>query len=166
MKHSSIKMYGYHNWANEKLLNHLVELPEEIYREEIKSVFPSIAETVSHIHIFDHVWFGAMQEKNTAEIGQIIESVSNNMKKASIKEVQQMFTTLSEQFHVFLEQQKDMEHIVVAEHPEWGSQEFLLSDMLHHVVNHGTYHRGNITAMLRQQGHKGISTDYIFYVIQ
>ncbi|MEY9869279.1 putative damage-inducible protein DinB [Peribacillus sp. B2I2] len=33
-----------------------------------------------------------------------------------------------------------------------------------HVVNHGTYHRGNITAMLRQMGYASISTDYGLYL--
>jgi uncharacterized damage-inducible protein DinB len=37
---------------------------------------------------------------------------------------------------------------------------------MQHVVNHGTYHRGNITAMLRQLGSKGISTDFIFYLYE
>ncbi|MFC0332820.1 DinB family protein [Paenibacillus sepulcri] len=29
------------------------------------------------------------------------------------------------------------------------------------LVNHGTYHRGNITAILRQLGHPGTPTDYV-----
>ena len=35
--------------------------------------------------------------------------------------------------------------------------------MLQHVVNHQTYHRGQITTMLRQLGAKAISTDMIFF---
>ncbi|MEC5258611.1 DinB family protein [Bacillus amyloliquefaciens] len=30
-------------------------------------------------------------------------------------------------------------------------------------MNHGTYHRGNISAMLHQMGYKGVPTDYIFF---
>ncbi|MEH7531611.1 DinB family protein, partial [Priestia megaterium] len=32
--------------------------------------------------------------------------------------------------------------------------------------NHGTYHRGNITAMLRQLGHPGVMTDYVLYLYE
>ncbi|WP_379865959.1 DinB family protein [Laceyella putida] len=39
-----------------------------------------------------------------------------------------------------------------------------LSELVQHVVNHGTYHRGNITAMLRQLDNKGTFTDFIFYL--
>lgn len=34
-----------------------------------------------------------------------------------------------------------------------------LAHSLQHVVNHGTYHRGQITTMLRQLGAKPVSTD-------
>jgi uncharacterized damage-inducible protein DinB len=36
--------------------------------------------------------------------------------------------------------------------------------MILHVVNHGTYHRGNITAMLRQMGYASVPTDYGIYL--
>ncbi|MEO7145364.1 MAG: DinB family protein, partial [Bryobacteraceae bacterium] len=35
--------------------------------------------------------------------------------------------------------------------------------IVHHVVNHGTYHRGQVAAMLRQSGHAPPSTDLLFY---
>ena len=36
-------------------------------------------------------------------------------------------------------------------------------DMLFTVVNHASYHRGQITSFLRQFGKKGIPLDYIYY---
>lgn len=36
-------------------------------------------------------------------------------------------------------------------------------DILFHVVNHSTYHRGQIAADFRQQGIEPPATDYIFY---
>lgn len=38
------------------------------------------------------------------------------------------------------------------------------AELVPHVVNHGTYHRGNITAMLRQMGYASTSTDYGLYL--
>ncbi len=46
----------------------------------------------------------------------------------------------------------------------WASlRETSLSEMILHVVNHGTYHRGNISAMLHQLGDSSVMTDYAFY---
>jgi uncharacterized damage-inducible protein DinB len=39
----------------------------------------------------------------------------------------------------------------------------LLAPILQHVVNHSTYHRGQIATMLRQLGTKAIPTDLIAY---
>ncbi len=39
-----------------------------------------------------------------------------------------------------------------------------LGDIIHHVVNHGTYHRGQIMEMIRMLGHATAPTDYIYYV--
>ncbi len=38
-----------------------------------------------------------------------------------------------------------------------------VSDILFHIVNHSTYHRGQIALLLRQQGLEPVPTDYIFY---
>lgn len=36
-------------------------------------------------------------------------------------------------------------------------------DILFHIINHSTYHRGQIAADFRQQGIEPLVTDYIFY---
>jgi uncharacterized damage-inducible protein DinB len=39
-----------------------------------------------------------------------------------------------------------------------------LGDLMRHVVNHGSYHRGQLVTMLRQLGKAPPSTDYILYL--
>jgi uncharacterized damage-inducible protein DinB len=38
-----------------------------------------------------------------------------------------------------------------------------VKEILFHVVNHSTYHRGQVMLQLRESGLEAISTDYIFY---
>jgi uncharacterized damage-inducible protein DinB len=38
-----------------------------------------------------------------------------------------------------------------------------VQEILFHIINHSTYHRGQIMAQLRESGLEAISTDYIFY---
>lgn len=91
------QLYDYHVWANERLFEHLEQLPKDVFHAEVTSVFPSVSQTF--------------------------------------------------------------------EHPKYGSLNTRFSEILQHVVNHGTYHRGNVTAMLRQQGYAGFPTDYLFYLL-
>ncbi|MGH8005203.1 MAG: DinB family protein, partial [Limisphaerales bacterium] len=41
--------------------------------------------------------------------------------------------------------------------------QYPLWQMLQHQVNHSTYHRGQITTMLRQLGAKPVATDFLVY---
>ena len=41
-----------------------------------------------------------------------------------------------------------------------------LWQLMRHMVNHSTYHRGQITTMLRQLGHEAVSTDLVVYYRQ
>lgn len=38
-----------------------------------------------------------------------------------------------------------------------------LEDILTHIVNHGTHHRAQISALLRSEGHTPPQTDYIYF---
>jgi uncharacterized damage-inducible protein DinB len=41
--------------------------------------------------------------------------------------------------------------------------ENLLEEIVYHIVNHGTYHRGQLSLQLSLEGIESFSTDYIFY---
>ena len=43
-------MYDYHAWAMRTLFDHIPSLPADTFIKEVKSSYPSIAKTVSHIH--------------------------------------------------------------------------------------------------------------------
>ncbi|PTM60047.1 DinB family protein [Desmospora activa] len=161
MRHRALQMYDYHTWANKQVLDHLKQLPPNLYHQEIKSVFPSIAHVIAHIYVVDTIWFAAMQEHTFQDIRAEADRLRETMPKKALEEAEGMFNQLSAQYQAFFEQQHDMEKIVTTAHPRYGTKHFRLADLVHHVVNHGTYHRGNISAMLHQLGHKGVATDYI-----
>jgi uncharacterized damage-inducible protein DinB len=46
----------------------------------------------------------------------------------------------------------------------WFQLQAPLRKVLDHVVTHGSYHRSQMTAMLRQLGHQGVSTDFIYFL--
>lgn len=56
MTHNALKHLDYHNWANQRVLSHLKSLPEELFTREIKSVFQSVSEVVTHMCFADALW--------------------------------------------------------------------------------------------------------------
>lgn len=164
MTHQAIKRYDYHKWANNRVFDHLENLPSEIYEGEIESVFSSIAEVIAHIYQVDGLWLSVMAGDTFEETRKVIEEMQGRLSDKSLERMRGLFAELVEQYDSFLTEQEDLGRKLDIEHPRYGKLNVAISDLVEHVVNHGTYHRGNITAMLRQQGHAGVPTDYIFYL--
>ena len=70
---------------------------------------------------------------------------------------------LQTEHHEYLASVGDMGKVVTYHNTAGEAFQNSISEILQQVVNHGTYHRGNITTMLRHLGHKGLITDYIAF---
>ncbi|WP_282937938.1 DinB family protein [Paenibacillus sp. RC67] len=165
MKHQAIQLYQYHVWANEKVFNHLKELPRETYDAVVQSVFPSISEALIHIYRIDTMWLGAMSGESYEKMVAGIQRVLEETKGIGLENLQTLYQQAAEQFEAFFANE-DMDAVKPYPHPQYGTLNASYADIVQHLVNHGTYHRGNITAMLRQQGQRGIPTDYAFYLYE
>lgn len=154
-------------WANQKVCAYLKELSEEIYRKEITSVFPTIYDAMVHIYVVDRGWLSFFEAGGVTEISaeyleRLKDSIDVMVAETAgkrIEELEQMMNGLASQFRVFVEQHEDIEAIY-----PYGAFNSRCLDYIQHIVYHGTYHRGNVTAMLRQLGHPGTPTDYSFYL--
>ncbi|WP_313799609.1 DinB family protein [Cytobacillus sp.] len=160
------KMYDYHVWANQKVFEHLKQLPEEVYKEQINSVFSSISDVMVHLYATDITWLETMKESSYEDTVTAVNRRKQEASEGSIEELERLYHSLSEEYYRFFAEQQDSESIIITEHPRFGRTEFVLADLIHHVVNHGTYHRGNISAMLHQQGERGVPTDYVYFLFK
>jgi uncharacterized damage-inducible protein DinB len=59
--------------------------------------------------------------------------------------------------------QEDLDRVVEYKTITSGVFRNALSQALQHAVNHGTYHRGQITTLLRQLEAKPLGTDLIYF---
>ncbi|QKY71251.1 MULTISPECIES: DinB family protein [Lentibacillus] len=162
--HRAKKMYDYHVWANQQVFHHLKQLPERVYNGNVESVFPSVLDVMVHIYVVDITWLETMKESSFQDTVEKVERLRSEASEASIDELKEFYDELSKEYYSYFAEQQNLEQTIITEHPRHGRNEFILADLIHHVVNHGTYHRGNVTAMLRQQGQKGVPTDYVFFL--
>ncbi|QSO55407.1 damage-inducible protein DinB [Alicyclobacillus curvatus] len=160
MMHFALKMYDYHAWANQTLLNRLKELPQEVYERQLQSVFPSISHVISHMYVVDQLWFYIVSGMDMPE-ALAIEKNSGEGKNAN--EMDRLFRDLAETYKAFLSQQEDLDKSRLLHIPWEGERETSFSEMVMHIVTHGSYHRGNVTAMLRQMGYPSVTTDATVY---
>ncbi|MBV7504937.1 DinB family protein [Bacillus sp. sid0103] len=156
-------LYHYHVWANQRIIDHLKTLSPEKYQKEIKSVFSSVSKAFSHIYLVDYLWLNILEGQSMNEALESSLQLQEKIEKLSIEDLETKFHTLTTQFKSFLNRQEDIEKKIMLDNPYAGLRETSLSEMVLHVVNHGTYHRGNISAMLHQLGDSSVMTDYAFY---
>ena len=59
--------------------------------------------------------------------------------------------------------QEDLDHVLEYRTLKFGAYRNPLWQSMQHLVNHGTYHRGQVTTLLRQLGAQPILTDLIHF---
>lgn len=161
-----VKMYQYHAWANQAIFNRLLELPGELYNQKIHSVFPSVAAALIHIYTVDFCWLKVLTGWDMKDALTEAHQMGGELEDLGAEELQLRFIELSDGYLSFFRGHPDLEQLITLDNPYAGIRDTRQSEIVLHVVNHGTYHRGNIAAMLRQLGSSSTMTDYAFFWYQ
>lgn len=165
MNHAN-NMYNYHIWANKVLLERIKELPSNVLYEEASGSYPNIAQTFSHIYVVDVMWLQVLKGFDMKEALEASIALLEKTNLYSVDEFVKAFEELASQYEEWMNSQKDLEQKINLNNPWSGARETAYSEILFHVTNHGTYHRGNITTMLRQQGYASTMNDLSLYWYQ
>lgn len=146
---------AYNIWASKTLFDRINKLAADKITQEIASSFPSLYKTVNHMWLAEEVWWQRMKlvENIVLQSEQFtgsFEEQCNLLGKQSLLWKEWVDAANENQLnHVFAFIRKKEQHKIK------------VSDMLLHVFNHATYHRGQLVTLLRQLGEDKIpSTDY------
>ena len=162
---SMLELFEYHAWANDRLFRHLETLPEETWTRPAANGYPTIQATLAHMYGVDRTWRHAIaQDLAFEEAAARIPQWDAEANAAGPREMERLFREAAEDFRSMLTGLGNPSVARDYAHPYFGVLRVPPRELVTHVVNHGTYHRGNATAMLRQMGHAGPSTDYIYYL--
>jgi uncharacterized damage-inducible protein DinB len=150
------RQYDYHVWANEKLLRHLEELPEDVFLKPTDLGFSSISEVFGHLVSAEEVWLARLN-------GETPPPLSPKPFQTS-EEARLYMREQQERFREYIRNIKDWETKVDYSNTKGQARSNTIIEIVLQVVNHGTYHRGNVTTILRSYGYPGTVTDYIAFV--
>ncbi|MES1042480.1 DinB family protein [Peribacillus simplex] len=164
MSHFALQFYDFNLWANDQIFNRLKEIPKDVYHQEVQSVFPSISSVMAHVYLSDLGWMEVFSGKSMKHALVLAEQLKEHIESKELEEMEAMFFELSERYKSLLSQKENVDKPLIIENPAGGLMKTSVAELIPHVVNHGTYHRGNITAMLRQMGYASTSTDYGLYL--
>lgn len=149
-----VTLYDYNTWANARVLRAVEPLSPEAFLRDLKNSFPSVRDTLAHILGAEWAWLRRWHGESPSQILPATDFptlASLKDRYAAVeKERRALLEGLSEERLTQPFQYKDL---------AGNAHSLLLVHSLQHVVNHGTYHRGQITTMLRQLGATPVSTD-------
>lgn len=155
-----LKQYAtYNNWANQKLLETISQLNEAQQYQEINSSFPGIFKTLLHMLDAENIWWQRL--KLAEQIVRPSEHFSGNF-----AELQKRLLFQSGQWNERVENasENQLRHVFAYQNSKREQFKQTVNEVLIHLFNHGTYHRGQLVTMLRQLGIEKIpATDFIVW---
>jgi uncharacterized damage-inducible protein DinB len=159
MKELLKQFAAYHIWANQKLIDVILSLPEEQQTREIPSSFTSLYATILHMWNAESIWWQRMKLQE-----RIIGPIENF--KGNITDSCNGLMNQSQQWEQWIRNASDLsiDHVFAYTNSKKEQFKQPIYQMLLHVFNHGTYHRGQLVNMLRQLGVEKIpQTDFIVW---
>lgn len=151
-------LYASNAWARARTLDALAQLDEMAYRKDLGNSFGSVHATLVHILGAEEIWLRRWCCETPA-------ALASPDTFRSFGEVRRRWEELEAALQRFLAELTEEEVLRVVRYRDIRGIEHTtpLWQMMQHVLNHSTYHRGQITTMLRQLGATPVATDLIHY---
>jgi uncharacterized damage-inducible protein DinB len=151
-------LYEYDAWANHRLLDAAAALTPDQFTRDLGSSFPSVRDTLAHIMGGQWIWLERWQGRTPTRLPAAADF-------PDLPSLRKRWMEVETDLLAFVQGLTLGRIASVSEYKTLTAGTFTspLWQMLQHLVNHGTYHRGQVTTMLRQLGAKSVSTDLSFF---
>lgn len=151
-------LYEYNRWANGRVLDAASTLNPQDFTKNLGSSYGSVRDTL--VHVLSAEWIWLKRWKGISLKAMLVPSdfpttSSLRTRWADVEREQAEFVSEVTQ--------EATEMVLAYVNTEGESWNYPLWQMMQHVVNHSTYHRGQITTMLRQLGAQPIATDFLVF---
>jgi len=149
------KYTAYNLWANQQMADWLRDIPEELFDQEIESSFSSLRKTLIHIWNAEYGWLRSVKN----------ERWGNSPGKDFSGTGKALLDGLLEASLAFKDHIAGMSAEQLSDGLDTSSWSASYAEMVHHCMNHSTYHRGQLITMGRQLGLESPPrTDFIYFI--
>ena len=145
-----LDLFEYNNWANDKIINRLHEVNHQFTDQDPFKIF-------SHIISSQETWLERVKRTKSYNIFLWDVFSIQELEVLSMKNHKEWIKFISK-----LEESK-LNTICKYKNSEGKPQERTLHDIFQHVVNHSTYHRGQINQIFRINDIEPVAVDFIYY---
>jgi uncharacterized damage-inducible protein DinB len=153
-----VALYEYNAWADRRVLEAASALNSEQFTKQLGSSFSSVRDTLSHIYGVEWLWLERFQGRSPSVI-------PDDSQFADIAKLKASWAAFEPTLLNFVRglTQEDLDRVMEYKTMKFGVYRNSLWQSMQHLVNHGTYHRGQVTTMLRQLGAQPVLTDLMHF---
>ena len=152
-------LWAFNRWANDRLLTAAGSASSDEFVRDLGASHGSLQGTLVHILWAEWLWvrrWGGVSPKQPAQPERFPDVAAIRTEWADIERRQQAFIEK-------LSEERLLERVAY-ENLAGKRWEYPLVHLLQHVVNHSSYHRGQVVTLLRQLGHMAPATDFLVFL--
>ena len=153
-----LTLYEYNAWADRRALQAAGALSKEQFAKPLGSSFSSVKDTLAHIFGAEWIWLERFEGRSPSSFPDTTGLDDIEKLKARWNEFEPGLLNFARGVT-----QDSLDRLMEYKTMKFGVYRNPLWQSMFHLVNHGTYHRGQITTMLRQLGAQPILTDLMHY---
>ena len=153
-----LDLFAYTDWANDLVFAAAAALAPEQWGRDLGSSFPSVGATLAHVVGAERIWLKRWMDQPPGGRPAWIDDPTPEVLRAELTTVQRdrrAFVAALTDHDLARPSTFTLMSGYTNTHP--------LGDLMLHAANHSTYHRGQLTTMLRQLGAQPPSTDYLVF---
>src|SRR6266436_9775483 len=151
-------LFDYNAWANHRALVVACRLTAEQFVQPMGSSFGSVRDTLAHIFGAEWLWLERFQ-------GRSPSSLPDTTQYSDVASLGGRWGEFEPRLLSFVRglTQSDLDRVMEYKTLKFGVYGNPLWQSMQHLVNHGSYHRGQVTTLLRQLGAQPILTDLMHF---
>ncbi len=149
-------LFVYNYWARDRQLEACAKLTKEQFTRALGGSFASLRDTLVHMAWAEWIWCERWN-------GRSPRVLADGEQFPDLPTVKQHWQGVERDVRRFVEHVSDAELAQPLTYTNVAGQQWTypLGETLFHVANHSSYHRGQVTTLLRQLGAEAVAVDYL-----
>jgi len=154
------ELFDYNYWARDRQLDACAALSEEQFLRPMGNSFSSVRDVLAHLIFAEWVWLERWLGRSPTQADKQQVAPEKFPALASIRE---RWSTIEGNMRSYLAGLDEQNLSRPLTYTNWRGQvcTYPLGQTLFHLANHQTYHRGQVTTLLRQLGAGAPAIDYL-----
>lgn len=155
-------LYAFNRWANHRVLFDAGSLSRDELHRNLGTSHDSVQGTLVHILWAEWLWLRRFRGDSPKRVFVPAEFPDVSVLETQWKEVEREQETFIGQLTE--EARPTLATRVAYENLQGQRWKYSLGHMMQHVVNHSSYHRGQVVTLLRQLGRAPQPTDFLVFL--